>query len=119
MKVTLISPYALSVFGGVQEQVLSMSRELESRGHRVLIVTPDSGDTTTYDTPAEIVRLGSLVTLPANGSRAPLTLAGSASRAALAAIRSFGPAGQRVARAIDPGRKRLAGRARGDSFFWS
>jgi len=91
MKVTLISPYALSVFGGVQEQVLSMSRELESRGHRVLIVTPDSGDTTTYDTPAEIVRLGSLVTLPANGSRAPLSLAGSASRAALAAIRSFGP----------------------------
>ena len=91
MRVALMSPYALSVYGGVQEQTLSMSRVLETRGHRVLVVAPDSKDGATYDTSAEIVRLGRRWSLPANGSRAPLTLSARASGRARDVIDAFRP----------------------------
>ncbi len=90
-RVTLVSPYALSVFGGVQEQVLSMSRELSRRAIEVQIVAPDVDDTAQYDTPALLVRHGRLVSIPANGSRAPLTLSSRASREVAASVRAFGP----------------------------
>ena len=57
-RVALVSPYALSVFGGVQEQVLAMSRVLGARGRDVLIVAPDGRDETNYDTPATVLRFG-------------------------------------------------------------
>lgn len=79
-RVVLVSPYALSVFGGVQEQVLAMSRELARRDYDVDLVAPDSRDTSEYDTPAMVHRFGRLLSLPANGSRAPLTLSPLASR---------------------------------------
>lgn len=82
MRVVLICPYALSVFGGVQEQVLGMSRELIRRGHQAYIITCDASDETHYDTPAVVMRLGRLLKIPANGSQAPLTLSLNASRRA-------------------------------------
>jgi phosphatidylinositol alpha-mannosyltransferase len=91
VRVALISPYALSVFGGAQEQVLAMSRELSRRGHDVLVVTPDASDHTNYDTPAEVLRLGRLLKLPANGSQAPLTLSPWAARTAARAVATFKP----------------------------
>jgi phosphatidyl-myo-inositol alpha-mannosyltransferase len=91
MRVSLISPYALSVFGGVQEQVLSMSRELTRLGHVVQIVAPDSSDSAHYDTPAVVERFGTLMSLPANGSRAPLALSPFAARQAARAVDSFNP----------------------------
>ncbi len=90
-RVALISPYALSVFGGVQEQVLAMSRELERRGVSVLVVTPDVSDDADYDTPATVQHFGALASVPANGSRAPLTLSLAASSRARDAVRSFAP----------------------------
>ena len=57
-RIALVSPYALSVFGGVQEQVLAMSRVLSSRGDDVLVLAPDAHDVDRYDTPAKVVRLG-------------------------------------------------------------
>lgn len=68
-----------------------MSRELARRGHVVLIVAPDAADTRSYDTPARLVRVGSLWSVPANGSRAPLTLSPRAARAAREAVDAFGP----------------------------
>jgi phosphatidylinositol alpha-mannosyltransferase len=91
MRVALVSPYALSAFGGVQEQTLAMSRELARRGHEVLIVAPDSHDHATYDTPATVERFGRLWSLPANGSRAPLTLSPLATRRAWFAVAHFKP----------------------------
>lgn len=91
MRVALVSPYALSVFGGVQEQALSMSRELARRGHDVVIVAPDAKDDATYDTPATILRFGTVLRVPANGSRAPLTLSPLASRRAARALGRFRP----------------------------
>jgi phosphatidylinositol alpha-mannosyltransferase len=91
VRVALVSPYALSVFGGAQEQVLSMSRELSRRGHDVLVVAPDASDSTVYDTPAQVLRFGPLLKLPANGSRAPLTLSPWAARSTARAVAAFRP----------------------------
>jgi phosphatidylinositol alpha-mannosyltransferase len=91
VRVALISPYALSVYGGVQEQTLAMSRELARRGHEVLVVTPDGNDRERYDTPATIARFGWRLSLPANGSKAPLTLSPLAVRRAWFAVQSFKP----------------------------
>lgn len=88
-RVALVSPYALSLFGGVQEQVLAMSRVLGARGRDVLIVAPDAHDAANYDTPAKVVRFGRRVSMPANGSKAPLTLSPVASSRARSAIDAF------------------------------
>ncbi len=89
--VVLVSPYAMSVYGGVQEQVLAMSRELARRDWTVDIVAPDASDHAVYDTPASVHRFGRLASLPANGSRAPLTISPLASQHAAALIRSLRP----------------------------
>lgn len=90
-RVALIVPYALSVYGGVQEQALAMSRELSRRGSEVLIVAPDEKDTATYDTPARLERFGRVVRVPANGSRAPLALSPRAARRAARSVSHFRP----------------------------
>lgn len=90
-RVVLVSPYALSVYGGVQEQVLAMSRVLCARDREVLIVAPDGRDATSYDTPATVLRLGHRWSLPANGSRAPLTLSPLAATRAQRALDAFKP----------------------------
>ena len=90
-RIALVSPYALSVPGGVQEQVLAMSRELARRGYEVLVVAPDAKDHATYDTPARVARFGARLSLPANGSKAPLTLSPTAAVAARRDIEGFRP----------------------------
>lgn len=90
-RVALVSPYALSVFGGVQEQALAMSRELARRDVSVLLIAPDADDHATYDTPARLERVGRRIALPANGSRAPLTLSLGAARRARRVINEFSP----------------------------
>ncbi len=90
-RVALVSPYALSAFGGVQEQVLAMSRELSRRGAAVLVVAPDHADVTVYDTPARIERLGRRWSVPANGSRAPLALSPFAAHRAREVVSAFRP----------------------------
>ena len=91
MRVAIVSSYALSAFGGAQEQALAMSRELTRRGHDVLIVAPDGRDTAVYDTPALVARFGTVMKIPANGSRAPLTLSPRASRHAARTVEHFRP----------------------------
>jgi phosphatidylinositol alpha-mannosyltransferase len=68
-----------------------MSRVLGARGADVLVIVPDSRDHTSYDTPAKIVRLGPRLSLPANGSRAPLTLSPVAALRAKDAVTFFRP----------------------------
>ncbi len=86
-----MSSYALSAYGGVQEQALAMSRELSRRGDDVLLVAPDGKDRATYDTPAPVARFGGVLKVPANGSRAPLTLSPTASRRAAQTVANFRP----------------------------
>jgi phosphatidyl-myo-inositol alpha-mannosyltransferase len=87
----MVSPYALSAYGGVQEQVLAMSRTLSWRDHEVLVVCPDDSDSVEYDTPARVLRFGRRLSLPANGSRAPITLSRSAAVAVRQEVVRFAP----------------------------
>jgi phosphatidylinositol alpha-mannosyltransferase len=91
VRVAIVSSYALSAYGGAQEQALAMSRELGRRGHDVLLVAPDGHDVTRYDTPAPVARFGTVLKIPANGSRAPLTLSPSAASHARRTVEHFAP----------------------------
>jgi len=88
--VAIVSPYALDVFGGVQEQALGMSREFESRGIETLVISPEGGELIS-ETPARVVRFGGCVSVPANGSKAPITLSPTAAKRARQAIEKFDP----------------------------
>jgi len=78
VRIALISPYALDVHGGVQEQAISMSRELARRGHDVALYAPH-GEPVAVDG-VHVRQVGQRLSLPANGSRAPITLSPLASR---------------------------------------
>lgn len=68
MRIAQVCPYSLSYPGGVQSQVVGLARALRSRGHLVRVIAP-------VDHPvheAGVVSVGSSVSLPANGSRAPV-----------------------------------------------
>ncbi|MDQ3898748.1 MAG: glycosyltransferase family 4 protein [Actinomycetota bacterium] len=68
MRVGLVSPYSLSLPGGVQGQVLGLARALRSQGHQVRVLGPCDG------APPEvgITPLGKSVPTAANGSMAPI-----------------------------------------------
>lgn len=91
-RVQLVSPYALSVPGGVQTQVRAMARELASRDLCVTVSSPGTRDEALTSLGITHVAVGGVVGVPANGSRAPITLSPRASRtfASIAAALSGG-----------------------------
>ncbi len=68
MRIGLVSPYSLTVPGGVQAQVLGLARELRRRGHEARVLGPCDGP------PPEsfVTPLGNSLPTAANGSMAPL-----------------------------------------------
>lgn len=68
MRIGIVSPYSLTVPGGVQAQVLGLARELRRRGHETRVLGPCDGP------PPEsfITPLGDSLPLSANGSVAPI-----------------------------------------------
>ena len=68
MKIGMISPYSLSVPGGVQGQILGLARALRARGESVRVLGPCDGP------PPEpfVTPLGNCVPTGANGSIVPL-----------------------------------------------
>lgn len=68
MRIGMVSPYSLSVPGGVQGQVLGLARALRARGESVRVLAPCDGP------PPEpfVTPLGNCVPLGANGSVAPV-----------------------------------------------
>jgi phosphatidylinositol alpha-mannosyltransferase len=66
--VGLVSPYDLSVPGGVQAQVLGLSAYLDDRGHTALVIGPGLPE----GVPG--VDLGGSISVPGNGSRAPISI---------------------------------------------
>ncbi|MEP7115258.1 MAG: glycosyltransferase family 4 protein [Ilumatobacteraceae bacterium] len=68
LRVAMICPYSLSVPGGVQAQVMGLSRELRRMGIEVRVLAPcDGPPPATFVTP-----LGNSLPTSANGSMAPL-----------------------------------------------
>ena len=68
MRVGLVSPYSLSLPGGVQGQVLGLAKAIRGLGHQVRVLGPCDG------APPEvgITALGNSIPTAANGSMAPV-----------------------------------------------
>lgn len=68
LRIGMVCPYSLSIPGGVQAQVLGLSRELRRSGHEVRVLGPCDGP------PPEpfVTPLGDSLPTAANGSIAPL-----------------------------------------------
>ncbi len=68
LRVAMVCPYSLSIPGGVQAQVMGLSRELRRMGIEVRVLAPcDGPPPATFVTP-----LGNSLPTSANGSMAPL-----------------------------------------------
>jgi phosphatidylinositol alpha-mannosyltransferase len=76
MKLALVSPYDFAYPGGVTEHVAHLAGEFRARGHEVHIIAPSSDDETepTLAVDAPVHRIGRVVSIPANGSVARITL---------------------------------------------
>jgi phosphatidyl-myo-inositol alpha-mannosyltransferase len=88
LRIALVCPYSLSRPGGVQGQVIGLARSLGAAGHRVTVFAPlDSAG----DAPVgvDLVESGRSVSLPANGSVAPVSLSIRSAARALRALESM------------------------------
>src|SRR5438270_11753113 len=76
MKLALVSPYDFAYPGGVTEHVAHLAEQFLARGHEVHIVAPSSDDETEpiASVEAPVHRIGRVVSIPANGSVARITL---------------------------------------------
>jgi phosphatidyl-myo-inositol alpha-mannosyltransferase len=76
MKLALVSPYDFAYPGGVTEHVANLAEQFRASDHEVHIIAPSSDDeaepTATGD--AMVHRIGRVVSIPANGSVARITL---------------------------------------------
>ena len=83
VRVGLVSPYSLSLPGGVQGQVLGLARALRAHGHQVRVLGPCDG------APPEvgITPLGNSIPTAANGSMAPVAPDPSNALRTLSALR--------------------------------
>ena len=86
MRIALVCPYAWDRFGGVQTHVRALGRALAARGHDVGMLAPQASGSD-GEAPDGVVLVGRAVSVPANGSMAPL---------------AFGPlAAARIRRVLD------------------
>ncbi|MGA8297765.1 MAG: glycosyltransferase family 4 protein, partial [Acidimicrobiales bacterium] len=102
MRIALVSPYDLSVPGGVQSQIVGLSEALVRLGHDLCVVGP--GRTGSWGIPgAESVAVGSSLPIPANGSLAPITPWPLAMRRSVRALTRFSPQVVHVHEPLVPG----------------
>ncbi len=83
MRIGLISPYSLSVPGGVQGQVLGLARALRQLGHHARVLGPCDGP----PPDASVTPLGASLPTAANGSVAPIAPDVSAQLRTIRALR--------------------------------
>src|SRR6266513_2203415 len=76
MKLALVSPYDFAYPGGVTEHVANLAEQFLASDHQVHIIAPSSDDETepTAIGDALVHRIGRVVSIPANGSVARITL---------------------------------------------
>lgn len=88
MNVAIVCPYAWDRFGGVQSHVRALAHALKARGHTVGVLAPQSSGWD-GETPDGVTFVGRALSVPANGSMAPLAfgpLAAAGIRRALGAL---------------------------------
>jgi phosphatidylinositol alpha-mannosyltransferase len=86
VRIGIISPYSLTVPGGVQGQVLGLARSLRGMGHEVRVLGPCDGP----PPDAGVTPLGVSLPVGANGSIAPIAPDVSAQLRTLRALRDEG-----------------------------
>jgi len=76
MKLALVSPYDFAYPGGVTEHVAHLAEQFRRRDHEVHIIAPssDEDDEPAATGDALVHRIGRVVSIPANGSVARITL---------------------------------------------
>jgi phosphatidylinositol alpha-mannosyltransferase len=96
MKIAMLSPYSLSRPGGVQGQVMGLSRALRSLGHQVTVIGPEDPeerdrafDRNEIASPDMFV-MGNPTALRSNGSVAPVTISPIAAMRAERFVRKGG-----------------------------
>jgi phosphatidylinositol alpha-mannosyltransferase len=72
VRIAIVSPYDLSVPGGVQGQVRGLSRVFAWAGHEVLLIAPGRQSASATVEGVRLERAGRTVRVPVNGSRAPI-----------------------------------------------
>lgn len=72
MRIALVSPYDYAAYGGVTRHITHLAEEFKRAGHIVHIIAPCSG-TSLPDAPVPLHRLGTPVSIPANGSVARIS----------------------------------------------
>jgi len=87
VRIIMVSPYDLSVPGGVQGQVTGLTAALRTLGHDVVVLAPGRPGS---EDAAGVRRLGRAFGVRANGSVAPVTLSPWAAVRAGAAVRDPG-----------------------------
>jgi phosphatidylinositol alpha-mannosyltransferase len=73
MKIALVSPYDYPYPGGVTNHISHLDEEFTRLGHAVTILAPSSLDEESLAA-RRVVKLGSVLPVPANGSEARITL---------------------------------------------
>jgi phosphatidyl-myo-inositol alpha-mannosyltransferase len=99
MRVMLSCPYSLTLFGGVQGQVLGLARALREVGVDARIVAPCDGP------PPEpgITTVGPSTRMPSNGSVAPIATGRAVARRTIEALRTFQPDVLHLHEPLSPG----------------
>jgi phosphatidylinositol alpha-mannosyltransferase len=82
MRIALVSPYSVSVPGGVQNQVLGLAGAMRKLGHEVTVVAPVDGPA-----PIGVASVGRSVSISTNGSKAPVAPYPAAALRALRILR--------------------------------
>jgi phosphatidyl-myo-inositol alpha-mannosyltransferase len=88
LRIALVCPFSLSRPGGVQGQVLGLARALTGSGHQVTVFAPLDG-TTGAPEGIDLVSTGGSVSLPANGSVAPVAISPVGTGRALRTLQSI------------------------------
>jgi len=94
MRIGIVCPYAWDRFGGVQTHVRAQAASLRARGHEVTVIAPRTWSARSreadFDQAGGVVGIGRTISIPANGSMAPITFGPAAAagvRRALANLR--------------------------------
>jgi phosphatidyl-myo-inositol alpha-mannosyltransferase len=86
LRVALVCPYSLSRPGGVQGQVVGLARALGARGHQATVFAP-LDDLADAPNGVDLTVTGHSVSIPANGSVAPISVSPRSAWRALGALR--------------------------------
>jgi phosphatidylinositol alpha-mannosyltransferase len=89
LHIALVCPYSLSRPGGVQGQVVGLARAQAQLGHRVSVFAPLDGSVGA-PVGVDVVPTGHSVSVPSNGSIAPVSISVLAATRALKAVESGG-----------------------------